>query len=206
MHLNLLTQLLDQRWILIHNNLAYLLQPILHLLVFSTCKSVSVLDVQLDPFLILDIKWVRKQTQCLIVEHLVIKEVGGVVFFNVQAKLLPKALTGHSRRSERMLGEERRFKQNHSMRMRHAVSAATLWESRRTYRTVSMAAVAKYTLIVSCAASNTTSRRGSQWRVPSAGLSGAMTHLTCLRRTRRSTERQNRKLRKKRRKLSSRPN
>jgi hypothetical protein len=88
MYLNLLTQLLDQRWILIHNNLAYLLQPILHLLVLSTCESVSVLDVQLDPFLILDIKLVRKQTQCLIVEHLVIKEVGGVVFFNVQGALV----------------------------------------------------------------------------------------------------------------------
>lgn len=123
-----------------------------------------------------------------------------------QAKLLPMALTGHSRRSERMLGEERRFKQNHSMRMRHAVSAATHWESRRTYRTVSMAAVAKYTLIVSCAALNITSRRESKWPVPSAGLSGAMTHLTCLKRTRRSTVRQNRKLRKKRRKLSSWPN
>lgn len=92
MHLNLLAKLLDQRWIFIHNNLAYLLQPIIHLLVLSTCESVSVLDVQLDPFLILDIKLVRKQIQCLIVEHLVIKEVGGVVFFNVQGALIVKWL------------------------------------------------------------------------------------------------------------------
>jgi hypothetical protein len=91
------------------------------------------------------------------------------------------------------------------MKMRHAVSAATHWESRMTYRTVNMVVVEKYTLTVSCDALSTISRRVSRWRVPSAELSGVMTHLTFSKKTRKSTEKQSRRQRKKRRKLSCRP-